>query len=84
MLLSAVFERSRSVSGASTGLSSSPLSSPRVRTLPYIVSVWISVARFRQFFCLVVLNVLNIVHITNLYLFRIHMLYFILFDNMIV
>uniref|UniRef100_A0A3P8P1C2 Protein kinase domain-containing protein n=1 Tax=Astatotilapia calliptera TaxID=8154 RepID=A0A3P8P1C2_ASTCA len=30
VLLSAVFERSRSVSGASTGLSSSPLSSPRV------------------------------------------------------
>uniref|UniRef100_A0A3P9CT87 Serine/threonine-protein kinase BRSK2 n=1 Tax=Maylandia zebra TaxID=106582 RepID=A0A3P9CT87_9CICH len=36
-------QRSRSVSGASTGLSSSPLSSPRVRTSPYIVSVWISV-----------------------------------------
>uniref|UniRef100_A0A3B4GX07 Serine/threonine-protein kinase BRSK2-like n=1 Tax=Pundamilia nyererei TaxID=303518 RepID=A0A3B4GX07_9CICH len=36
-------QRSRSVSGASTGLSSSPLSSPRVRTSPYIVSMWISV-----------------------------------------
>uniref|UniRef100_I3JH22 Si:dkey-16p21.7 n=1 Tax=Oreochromis niloticus TaxID=8128 RepID=I3JH22_ORENI len=31
-------QRSRSVSGASTGLSSSPLSSPRVRTSPSIVS----------------------------------------------
>uniref|UniRef100_A0A669DGW2 Si:dkey-16p21.7 n=1 Tax=Oreochromis niloticus TaxID=8128 RepID=A0A669DGW2_ORENI len=35
---------SRSVSGASTGLSSSPLSSPRVRTSPSIVSVGLAVA----------------------------------------
>lgn len=35
LLFFAVFKRSRSVSGASTGLSSSPLSSPRVRTSFY-------------------------------------------------
>lgn len=40
LLFVAVFKRSRSVSGASTGLSSSPLSSPRVRTFYFILLLW--------------------------------------------
>lgn len=59
LLFVATFKRSRSVSGASTGLSSSPLSSPRVRSFSpfffYIYQLQFTVCVFLSFFPIMLL-----------------------------